>query len=161
MKTKPVNLKYGKSQCLIKLIASKNRTMAIHATNAEKGVQKYRTVKYKALQRDKLGTGLSITDVNISRLAKTRNPQMQFSLSSVSIQAQYFFDLGPGDAVFVAVGTLGAFDGPGVFDISDGLTHPAQQSFSLGELLVQLRPVGRRLRTGQNGVTHKYLSRRL
>ena len=43
-----------------------------------------------------------------------------------SIQARFFSHLGPGDAQLFAVRALGPFNGPGIFNVFDRLTHPAE-----------------------------------
>ena len=70
------------------------------------------------------------------------------------VQLQFFFDLRPRDAGFAAVGPFGSFNAPGVLDVFHRPAHLAQQGLGLGDLLVELRPVARRLGGGQNGVTY-------
>src|ERR1035441_2524229 len=70
-----------------------------------------------------------------------------------SVQAEFFFNAGPGNARPAAVGFLDTLEGAGVLDILDGVAHLAEQGPGPSDLLVQQRPVGLWLGTGESGVS--------
>ena len=57
-----------------------------------------------------------------------------------SVQSNLFFDLGPRNAWFVAMGDFGPFNYPGILHVLNCLAHLAQESFGLDQLFVQLTP---------------------